>query len=82
MLDKPHAAVVASTVQRRKGFNRLMSSQECQRLQYGRKSKHQSVINVTGQKSISVAGQKSKLVCDNDFFVAPGKTENLLLIMS
>ena len=45
---KLRATVITPTVQRMKCYRIFMSSQECQRLQYGRKSKHQSVINVTG----------------------------------
>ena len=68
--SKPHAAVVTPTVQKKKGYKRLMSDQECLRLQYGKKYKH--------KLASPVIGSRKKSAMDDEFFVTGGGKKNCI----
>ena len=65
----PHTDVVTPTVQKIKGYKRLMSGQECLRLQYGKKYKRMSAS--------PVIGSRKKSAMDDEFFVTGGEKKKL-----
>ena len=79
--SKPHAAVVTPTVVKRKGYKRLMSGQECLRLQYGKKYKRMSANTYNCQEIRPVIDSRKKSALDDEYFVTGGKKKNVLLVM-